>query len=788
MRRLVWSLKGHFSGVLLIIAMLALQVSCDLCFPAYTADIIDIGIGQSGIETPLVPELSETGMRHLLLLMTQEEQETALSAYEKDGEVYRKRKLEKEDEQELEKVMTAPMVAVYALSTDGADYEEVLGDLYVPRGMDVFGILEVLPDETRLGLTEAAREQIKRIPQNLISQAAVNFAREDMRSRGIDVDALQRRYLMKKGAALILAAVLSVLFAVLAAALASRISAECAEKLRQELLERTLSSREAGSGRFSVAELVARSTGDIRQIQQMLSVFFRMVFHALLLGTGTVVGMFLLNRQFGRIALVVMLLSLILTGGGVFLALPRYRVLRTSSDRLARTVRENVQGMMTMRVFGTQKREKERLEKESGDLMKAVIRSGRLTSLALPLLMLLMDAAVLLAAWKGASGINEGSLLSGGLMAGIQYLMMEVSAFVTLAAFLASMPAGVSAAARVQEAADAGKTMSGRRNEVDVEEPMSGRRGETDELRTTGDRKNETDAGIRSGREAGAHKEMFRAPALELRDVAFCYPGQSMPAVHDISFTVDYGEKVALVGGTGSGKTTLLRMISSVCAPTEGEIRIDGKTVGRDEPRPGRGKIGYVPQEAFLFSGTVASNLRLGKSEASEEEMWAALAIAQAETFVRESGKGLDMEIAPGGANLSGGQRQRVTIARALTGAPEICLFDDCFSALDAETDARLQAALAEAVKDAAVLVADQQIRRIMDADRIIVLDGGRIAGIGRHEELMRSCEVYRQIALSQEPQGAAEERTAGENCREIRWEAGTARRMKAEAEGDKDE
>lgn len=753
MRRLVWSLKGHFPGVLLIIAMLALQVSCDLRFPAYTADIIDIGIGQSGIESPLVPELSETGMRRLLLLMTQEEQETTLSAYEEDGEVYRKRKLGKEDEQTLEKVMTAPMVAVYALSTDGADYEEVLGDLYVPRGMDVFGILEVLPDETRLGLTEAAREQIRQIPQDLISQAAMNFAREDMRSRGIDVDALQRRYLMKKGAALILAAILSVLFAVLAAALASRISAECAEKLRQELFERTLSFREAGSGRFSVAELVARSTGDIRQIQQMLGVFFRMFFHALLLGAGTVAGMFLLNTQFGQIALAVMILSLILTAGGVFLALPRYRVLRISSDRLARTVRENVQGMMTMRVFGTQKREKERLEEESGDLMRAAVCAERLTSLALPILMLLMDAAVLLAAWKGASGINEGSLLSGGLMAGIQYLMMEVSAFVTLAAFLASMPAGVSAAARIQEALES-----------------------------------ETDAGIKSGREAGAHKEMFRAPALELRDVAFCYPGQSMPVLQDISFTVDHGEKVALIGGTGSGKTTLLRMISANCAPTEGEIWIDGRQVGREGSRPGRGKVGYVPQEAFLFSGTVASNLRLGKPEASEEEMWAALAIAQAETFVRESGKGLDMEIAPGGANLSGGQRQRVTIARALTGAPEICLFDDCFSALDADTDACLQATLAKATKDAAVLVADQQIRRIMDADRIIVLDGGRIVGSGKHEELMRGCETYWQIVLSQGPQGAAEERTAWENYREIRWEAGTARRMKAEAEGDKDE
>lgn len=713
-------MTGYIPGVLLIAVLLILQVFCDLRIPKYTADIIDIGIGQSGIESPLVPELSGTGMQHLLLLMTQEEQETALSGYVKDGELYRKQKLTAEEERALAEVMTAPMVAVYALSTDGADYEEVLGDLYVPRGMDVFGILGMLPDETRLELTEPARGQIREVPQELITQAAVNFVREDMRARGIDVDSLQRQYLLKKGFAMILAVVCAMLFAVMAAALASRISVGCAGRLRQELFERTLSSGETENGKYAVSELVSRTTGDVRQVQQMLSVFFRMVLYALLLGAGAVLGMVLLNREFGRLACVVLLLALLLTAGGVFFALPRYRALREQSDRIARMARENVQGMMTMRMFGAQEREKERLCRESRELMRQTVRAGRLTSMALPLLLLLMDVAVLLAAQRGAVGINEGSLLSGGLVAGIQYMMMEVNAFVTLAAFFADLPAGASAAARIEELLD---------------DPRREKAG-----KPSAERSAEPDRSV-----------LCPAPALEFCGVSCTYPEQSEPALQNVSFAVDYGEKVALVGGMGSGKTTLLAMASALLAPTAGETRIDGKAAAAFEPEERSGKIGYVPQEAFLFSGTVASNLRLGKPDAAQEELWSALRIAQAEKFVRESGKGLDMEIAPGGENLSGGQRQRLTIARALVGSRQIYLFDDCFSALDADTDARLQAALAQRTKGAAVLVADQQIRRIMDADRIVVLDGGRVVGMGRHEELMRNCEAYRQIALSQE-------------------------------------
>ena len=742
MRRVGRCLREHFFGVLLIIVLLVLQVFCDLRLPEYTADIIDIGIGQSGIESPLVPELSETGMQHLLLLMTQEEQDITLAGYVKDGEVYRKQKLKEEDERALEETMTAPMVAVYALSTDGADYQEVLGDLYVPRGMDVFGILSALPDNARLGLTEAAREQIRQVPQNLITQAAVNFVREDMSARGIDVDKLQRRYLTKKGLLMVLAAIAAMIFAVLAAALASWVSVDCAGRLQQEMFERTVSCRETGDDALSVSELVSRSTEDIRRVRRMLSVFFRMVLYALLLGAGAVSGMILLNRSFGRIAVAAMLLAALLTAGCILLAVPRYRALQRHREHLAGTVRETVRGIMTIRVLGTQKREQERLIDESRTLMKTTVRSGRSASLALPLLLLLMDAAVLLAAWRGAAGINEGSLLSGELVAGIQYAMMEIGAFVTLAAFLTSVPEGISAAARVEEALGAG-TEPGR----DAGEKPSVRHG----AKTGGRSEERNTAEDAEDGESADGTRARRAPAVEFHNVSYTYPGQSSPALKDISFTVDYGEKAALIGGMGSGKTTLLQMASSILDPTEGEIRIDGKPVGEYETRKRREKIGYVPQEAFLFSGTVASNLRFGKPEATPEEMRLALQTAQAETFVMESGEGLEMELAQGGANLSGGQRQRLTIARALVGAPQVFLFDDCFSALDADTDARLWASLGQKTKNSAVLLADQQVRRVMDADRIIVLDGGQIVGIGRHEELMRTCETYRQIALSQD-------------------------------------
>ncbi len=743
MRTLIRSLRRHIPEVILMVGLFVLQAFCELRIPEYTADVIDIGIGQSGIASPLVEELSAEGMEHLLLLMTQEEQEIVLNGYVQDGDVFRKQKLNAEEECTLEETLAAPMVAVYALSTDGADYEEVLGDLYVPRGMDVFGILSALPAQARLGLTEAAREQIRQVPQSLISQAAVNFVREDLCAQGVDVEELQKRYLAGKGAAMVLAALGAAVFAVLAAILGSRVGVGCAGQLRQEMFERVISFREAAAGRCSVSELIARGTGDIGRIERLLTVFFRMALYAPLLGAGAMWKMIALNRRLGWIAAAVLGLALLLIVLGTFLAFPRYRRLAQQADELARTVRETVKGMTVMRIFGMQEREKERLRAQSRSLSRVEAGAGCATVMVLPSLLLLMNAAVLLAAWRGAHGINEGSMLSGDLVAGIQYMMMEVGAFVTLASFAASLPAGLSAAARVEEVLNPGRD-----------------RSYGDDMRARAGHNNQTMQGSKERRQSGGDDTRERAeqngeaqtsPALEFRGVSFAYPGQEIPVLENVSFSVGYGERVALVGTMGSGKTTLIQMVVDICRPTEGEVLIDGRPSAEYEPRERCGKLGYVPQDALLFSGTVESNLRFGRPEASREELRSALRTAQAEEFVFQSDRGLALELAQGGRNLSGGQRQRLAIARALVGDPSIFLLDDCFSALDRDTDAKLRRELGERTKGAAVLVASQQVASILDADRIVVLDGGRVAGIGRHEELMRSCEEYRQIALSQE-------------------------------------
>lgn len=715
MKELLVYMKGKWHTAAGILLLLILQAICELTIPKCTANIINIGIGQSGIEDVLTEQISAEGMERLLLLMTEEEKETVLAGYTADGEVYTKNELSDGQEEELLSVMTAPMVAVYALSTDGADYEEVLGgDLYVPRGLDVFGLLSVLPDNMRIELTESTREQIRGIPQSLITQAAVNFVRDDLRVQGVDVETLQRKYLMAEGLRMLLAALGTILGASAALILAGRLAAAYAKELREAVFFQVLSFGGEELAGFSVSSLITRTTEDVRQIQQLLTMLFRMVLYAPILGIGASIKTVQMNRSMGEITVLAVLLTaglILLLAFAMFLQLKNAQGLR---EQCQRTAREIVRGMPVIRAFGTEEREKKRFAKENHMLMRANLKVNRIMSVAMPAILLIMNGGVLLLVWYGAEGINDGIMGVGELTAYIQYMIMAANAFLTLSMLAAALPQGAAAARRISQ--------------VLGTEPAAGASGE------------------RPGEEPGGSTY----PAVEFRKVTFAYPKSAEPVLHQISFTADYGETTAIVGGTGAGKTTLLQLIPGVYRPSDGMILIDGQEQKSYAAKELHQKIGYVPQEAVLFSGTVSSNLRFGKEAVSDEELWQAVTAAQAAGFLEKTGKGLETAVAQGGKNLSGGQRQRLTVARALIGHPQIYLLDDCFSALDQDTAARMRKSLAAQTASAAVILVTQDIRSAASAEKIIVLDRGQIAGTGTHEELMAACDAYRRIAYAQ--------------------------------------
>ncbi|MDO4345616.1 MAG: ABC transporter transmembrane domain-containing protein, partial [Eubacteriales bacterium] len=427
-----------------IILLLLLQSLCELAMPGITADIIDVGVGQSGIPSVLADSISAEGMERLLLLMTGEERETTLAGYAKSGDVYIKNEMTSDEEEKLLEVMTPPMVAVYALSTEGADYKEVLGeDLYVPRDLDAFGILKLLPEETRLELTEAARERICEIPQSLITQAAVNFLREDMKEQGIDISSIQEQYLLKKGIRLILAALGMILAAVLASFLTVRFAASCAAELRTAVFEHVLSMEAEQAEKFSIASLTSKTMEDAEKIQQFIIIFFRSALAAALLGIGASVLGWRRDPGMGGIVFALFAIMLLCMAAFLLAAAGYSRKIQLWAEQMKRAVHEQLRGQMVIRAFGSGEREERKLEAMNRRWKQYALGRNRLISFLMPSLLLIMNGSLLFISGKSASGINEGYLQSGELIAYIQYIIMTTGAFLALAAYASVLPEGI---------------------------------------------------------------------------------------------------------------------------------------------------------------------------------------------------------------------------------------------------------------------------------------------------------------------------------------------------------
>lgn len=670
MRRYAWMLAA-------VVVLLAAQAACELWLPTYTAAIVDVGIQQEGVESPVPEAVRESALEGMLAGMDAETAARVRAAYAPA------------DEAALSRLgVTERADTVLVLREDAAALEAAFEGLYA----EAAGLAGMSGDAAR--------------------QAAIAAAAAEYRALGMDMDGMRSRAIWKYGGLMLLIALAGAAAAAAVGYLGSRAAAGMGRDLREKVFARVLSFGQQEMDAFSTASLITRSTNDIQQVQNVTVLLLRIAIYAPILGVGGIIRALETNASMAWVIAVGVALVLAIVGVLFALGLPRFRRMQEQIDRVNLVMRETLTGLPVIRAFVTQKREEERFDAASTALRKTQLFVGRLMGGMMPMMMLAMNGVCVLILWVGAGSIDAGNMQVGDMMAFIQYTMQIIAAFLMISLISVMLPRASVSAGRIQEILD---------TEPAVREP-----------------------------ETPADFDPAQAGTVCFEDVCFRYPGADEDALSHLTFTARPGRTTAILGGTGSGKSTLLNLIPRFYDVTGGRVTVDGIDVRSASLAGLRARIGYVPQKGVLFSGTVRENLTFGSDGIPDAQVRRAAQVAQAEGFILEREGGYDSEIAQGGTNVSGGQKQRLSIARAVARKPEIYLFDDSFSALDFKTDAAVRRALGQEAADATVIVVAQRIATVMHADEILVLDEGRLAGKGTHAELMESCEVYRQIAVSQ--------------------------------------
>ena len=701
-------LKKHGGMVVLVLALLCVQAYCDLTLPKYTSDIVDVGIQQSGVERVTPQQMRGTTMEALTLFLSDEDEATLRAAYTaaEDG-TYTLAVRDKKTLDQLDQMLGLPMVALYQMEQQGMD-PAMLTAQAEQVGREAFkaGLMEQM---------EAIADQYGATADMLTDQMAILFVRQEYETMGMDLNAMQRSYLLTTGGKMLALTLLMVAAAITAGMLASRVAASVGMELRGKVFRKVVSFGNAEIDKFSTASLITRSTNDIQQIQMVVVMLLRLVLYAPIIGIGGIVRVASTRTGMGWIIGVAVGVLLALIVVLMTVAMPKFKKMQTLIDRVNLVSREILTGLPVIRAFSREAYEEKRFDKANRDLMGTQLFTNRTMSMMMPIMMLIMNGISVLIVWAGAHGVDLGTMQVGDMIAFITYTMQIVMAFLMISVVSIMLPrAGVSAK-RIQEVLD---------TKVSVRDPEPG--------------KNKDES-----------KENWRGEVC-FEDVSFRYPDAQADVLEHISFTARPGETTAIIGSTGSGKSTLLNLIPRFFDVSYGRITIDGVDIRNLSLHKLHSLLGYVPQKGVLFSGTIESNLKFGGEDITDEAMRQAAVIAQADDFIDAKPEGYESPIAQGGTNVSGGQKQRLSIARAIAKNPKVYLFDDSFSALDYKTDAALRRALSEQVKDAAVIIVAQRISTILHAQQIIVLDEGKVAGIGTHEELMASCPTYQEIARSQ--------------------------------------
>ena len=713
MIKLMKYLKKSAGYVVLIIALLFLQAYCDLSLPDYTSKIVNVGIQQNGIEDNVPDKIRKTSMESLKLFMDEKDQETVDSYYEEDGEnLVLKKNISSNDRDKLGTTLVEPMMILASVSSGSDEMQAAFAKMGVPEGTDPLEALAQMPQEARKSITDKFEEKIKDMPESIVTQAGVAYVKTEYEAIGEDVDAIQMHYIKVAGVRMLGMALVTMLCAICVVFLSARVAAALGHDLRNAVYRKviTFSSREYH--KFSTASLITRCTNDIQQVQQVMAMLFRIVLYAPILGLGGVIRVLNTDASMTWILGVAVVLILAVIFVLFQVAMPKFTVLQTLVDKLNLVTREILTGIPVIRAFSREKHEEERFEEANARLTKTNLFLNRCMTFMMPTMMLIMNGVSVLIIYSGAYAVDGGTMQVGNVMAFIQYSMQIIMSFLMITAMSIMLPRANVAALRINEVLT---------TEVSIKDPSEPVKP-YDHVKGT----------------------------VEFEHVSFAYPEAGENVLTDISFKAEKGETVAVIGSTGSGKSTLVNLIPRFYDVTEGSVKVDGIDVRDMTQKEVRSKLGYVPQKGILFSGTIDSNIRYGKTDISADEVKEAAEVAQATEFIDTKPQGYESPIAQGGTNVSGGQKQRLSIARAIAKKPEIFIFDDSFSALDFKTDSTLRKALKKHTKDATTIIVAQRISTILNADKIIVLDDGHMAGIGSHKELMKNCEVYRQIAMSQ--------------------------------------
>ena len=727
MGKLFKYLKTYWKMAFVILLVLLVQVYCDLSLPSYTSDIVNVGIQQAGVDDKIPEAISEEEMEKVLLFVQADDRQTVLDAYEKDENTYNqtayvlKKNIQDNEEktEELEEILSVPMMMTAGFeqgSDTTAKIEEQLRANIpaemLPKDATVFDILKMLPKEQLSQMTDKMKDQMDDMPDTIIEQAGISYIKTAYEDLGMDMNQIQFHYLFVTGGKMLALALLGMLASVLVGLLASRVGASTGRDLRGKVFRKVVGFSNNEFDQFSTASLITRSTNDIQQIQMLIVMLLRIVLYAPLIAIGGIYKVFQTNVSMSWIIALAAILIVLVVSVLFIVAMPKFKIMQQLVDKLNLVTREILTGLSVIRAFSTEKHEEERFDKANRDLTKTNLFVNRAMTFMMPVMMVVMNAISVLIVWTGAHGINDGQMQVGDMMAFIQYTMQIIMGFLMLCMISVMLPRAAVAAERVDEVLTS-KTII-----KDPEQPK--------------------------------HLPKKTEGVLKFNHVSFKYPGADEDVLEDIDFTAHPGQTTAIIGSTGSGKSTLVNLIPRFYDVTEGSITLDGIDIREMTQQELRSKLGYVPQKGVLFSGTIGSNIMFGNPDGNEQDMEEAAKIAQATEFIDTKSKKYDSTISQGGGNVSGGQKQRLSIARAIAKHPKLFVFDDSFSALDYKTDVALRKALKEKTSDSTVLIVAQRISTILHAEQIIVLDDGKIAGVGTHQELLKNCEVYQQIAASQ--------------------------------------
>ena len=702
--KLIKYLKGFLVPMIFLVAILGVRVVAELALPTYTSNIVDKGIQQSGIEDAVPEKISEKSFRELQLFMTDDEIKKVTSKYTKDGDIYKLDSINEQERSELNDILKNTMTVVSGAKSENLDLDKVA------EGVK----LGLVKKDSLIEQKQKSISDLGSSADMITKQAGIRYVKEEYRNNvGIDTNEIRKNYLKEVGIMMIIVTFISGIGSIISNFIASRISSKIAYNLREKLYNKVLSFSKQDIDKFSTASLITRSTNDIQQIQNALNMMLFIAIYAPMMAvygvykvTQTDTGMtWIIALGVGILGLTIGIIS--------FLVMPKFKIMQKLIDRVNLVTREALTGISVIRVFGREKYEEERFDKENTVLKNEQLFINRTLSALMPMIILIMNGIALLIIWVGGKNIDSGSIQVGDMMAFITYTMQIVMSFLFFTFLMMQLPRAEVAAGRINEVL-------------------------------------ETEVTVVDSKHIDDSKLQNVKGTLKFDNVSFTFDGADSPVLSNISFEAEAGKTTAIIGSTGSGKSTLLHLIPRYFDASEGKISIDGVNIRDISLSKLRDTLGFVPQKGVLFSGNIESNIKFADENISDEQMRKAAEIAQAIEFINEKENKFNSEISQGGSNVSGGQKQRLSIARALAKNPKILLFDDSFSALDYKTDVKLRKTLREEMAGVTTIIVAQRIATILNADKIIVMNEGKIVGIGKHQELLETCPTYLEIAESQ--------------------------------------